>query len=140
MSTLHLAANMPQQIIQINYGYSGDMPAEREAYKEEKEEIAEGIAEFPGLQWKIWPFNKDRKEGGGIYLFEDEESAEEYKTSDYVEVLREEDKYEDIEESSSNSMRSCLKSQEAGRRSRSTRFRQQPAINSISTSNNELRT
>ena len=97
MSTPHLAATMPQQIIQINYRYSEDMPADREAYKEEKEEIAEGIAGFPGLQWKIWPFNKDRTEGGGIYLFEDEESAAEYKTSDYVEVLREGDKYEDIE-------------------------------------------
>lgn len=36
------------------------------------------IAETPGLVWKIWTENPDTKEAGGVYLFEDESSLNDY--------------------------------------------------------------
>jgi Putative mono-oxygenase ydhR len=32
----------------------------------------------PGLQWKFWLLNEDKKESGGIYLFDDPESVQSY--------------------------------------------------------------
>lgn len=42
------------------------------------EPLAQGIAQEKGLVWKIWTENAQTKEAGGIYLFEDEESAIRY--------------------------------------------------------------
>lgn len=41
-------------------------------------ELAYQLAQTPGLIWKIWTENPDAQEAGGIYLFEDEASAERY--------------------------------------------------------------
>lgn len=40
--------------------------------------LAQSIAEYPGVIWKIWTVNDKTKEGGGIYLFEDESSMKSY--------------------------------------------------------------
>lgn len=40
--------------------------------------LAQSIANERGLVWKIWTENKQTGEAGGIYLFEDEASAEAY--------------------------------------------------------------
>ena len=40
--------------------------------------LADTIGETPGLRWKIWTENQEAGEGGGIYLFEDEDSLERY--------------------------------------------------------------
>lgn len=42
------------------------------------EPLAKSIAQEKGLIWKIWTENAQTKEAGGIYLFEDEESAMKY--------------------------------------------------------------
>ena len=36
--------------------------------------VAETIAAVPGLRWKIWLANDNEQEGGGIYLFDDDDS------------------------------------------------------------------
>ncbi len=41
-------------------------------------ELAYQLAQTPGLIWKIWTENPKTQEAGGIYLFEDEASAERY--------------------------------------------------------------
>ena len=41
-------------------------------------ELAQAIAATPGLRWKIWTENAETGEGGGIYLFDDDESAAAY--------------------------------------------------------------
>ena len=41
-------------------------------------ELAESIAEEPGLIWKIWTENAQDSTAGGIYLFSDEASARAY--------------------------------------------------------------
>lgn len=40
--------------------------------------LAELIERAPGLRWKIWTENAETREGGGIYLFDDDASAEAY--------------------------------------------------------------
>ncbi len=44
------------------------------------EPLAQSIAQEKGLIWKIWTENSLNKEAGGIYLFDDEESALGYLT------------------------------------------------------------
>ncbi|MGZ8687961.1 MAG: monooxygenase [Gaiellaceae bacterium] len=41
-------------------------------------ELAELIAAAPGLRWKVWTENSETREGGGIYLFDDDASAAAY--------------------------------------------------------------
>jgi hypothetical protein len=38
-------------------------------------DLADIIGRSPGLRWKIWTENADEGTSGGIYLFEDDESA-----------------------------------------------------------------
>jgi hypothetical protein len=38
-------------------------------------DLAAIIERSPGLRWKIWTENEDEGLGGGIYLFEDDETA-----------------------------------------------------------------
>ena len=38
-------------------------------------DLAGIIGRTPGLRWKIWTENESEETGGGIYLFDDEESA-----------------------------------------------------------------
>jgi hypothetical protein len=40
--------------------------------------LANQLAETPGLIWKIWTENAETNEAGGIYLFTDEGSADNY--------------------------------------------------------------
>lgn len=40
--------------------------------------LAESIATEPGLRWKIWTENAETNMAGGIYLFDDMESAQAY--------------------------------------------------------------
>jgi hypothetical protein len=65
---------MSQQVIQVNFQFKDSV----ENYKISAAAIAEVFANLPGLQWKIWLINEERKEGGGIYLFADKESADNY--------------------------------------------------------------
>lgn len=40
--------------------------------------VAQPIAEVPGLIWKVWLLNEEEKEAGGVYLFMDNLSLDEY--------------------------------------------------------------
>ena len=82
---------MAVQLLWINFELTGEVS------DEEMTEFAEGIAEFSGLRWKIWPFNEERNEEGGIYLFEDENSAERYRSSEYAETFRNDDRFRNVE-------------------------------------------
>ena len=41
-------------------------------------DLASVIGRSPGLRWKIWTENEEAGESGGIYLFEDADSARAY--------------------------------------------------------------
>ena len=44
--------------------------------------VAPGFSKIPGCCWKIWLFNEDRQEAGGMYLFESLAELEQYLDSD----------------------------------------------------------
>ena len=64
-------------LLQIDFVFHGPWG---EAMTQAMRELAESIAEEPGLLWKIWTENPDTHEAGGIYLFTDHSSAEAYLT------------------------------------------------------------
>ncbi len=63
------------QILQINFKFN----VSREQFEEAASSVAQAFAEVPGCHWKVWLMNEQESEGGGIYLFADEASVEEYK-------------------------------------------------------------
>jgi len=63
------------KLLQIDFPFSGPFGNQMaEALKE----LAVSITEEPGFIWKIWTENEFKKEAGGIYLFETEETAKAY--------------------------------------------------------------
>jgi hypothetical protein len=65
---------MSARILQINFKFSIS-PAE---LMEGFGPLVEPIANLPGLRWKIWSMNEAERAFGGIYLFDDEASANAY--------------------------------------------------------------
>lgn len=64
-----------KKLLQIDFPYSGPFG---EQMTKALTEIAESINQEPGLIWKIWTENAEQQTGGGIYLFEDEDTAKAY--------------------------------------------------------------
>lgn len=65
---------MAEKALQVNFKYN--IPAE--ALMAGTAKSAAEIASKPGLRWKIWIYNDETKEAGGLYLFEDDASADAY--------------------------------------------------------------
>lgn len=63
------------KLLQMDFPFQG--PGKEEMDRT-LQDLANSIAEYPGLIWKIWTVNEDTQEGGGIYLFEDEDSLNAY--------------------------------------------------------------
>lgn len=60
----------------------------REAAEQAAWERAHQIAEVPGLIWKIWIHQSEHNLAGGVYLFQDQASAEAYLTGSIFSDLR----------------------------------------------------
>lgn len=65
---------MAEKALQVNFKYN--VPAE--ALMAGTAKSADEIANKPGLRWKIWIYNDETKEAGGLYLFENDASADAY--------------------------------------------------------------
>ena len=65
---------MSTRILQINFKFSIS-PAE---LAETFAPVVTEIAKVDGLCWKIWSLNEAKREFAGIYLFDDEPSANAY--------------------------------------------------------------
>jgi hypothetical protein len=63
---------MSKTIVQINYKINSSLAD----FTALVTPMAEQIASFPGLLWKIWLINEAEHEAGGIYLFESRETAQ----------------------------------------------------------------
>lgn len=63
------------KLLQVDFPFDGPFGEEMTAALQE---LAHSITEEPGFIWKIWTENESLKEGGGIYLFENEETAQAY--------------------------------------------------------------
>lgn len=65
---------MSQKIVQINFKLN--VPAKD--YEQACLSAAQPLADTPGLRWKVWLLNEAGREAGGLYLFDDEASAQAY--------------------------------------------------------------
>lgn len=63
-------------LIQINFDFPAEMMGE--ALTQGAKSLAESINNEPGFISKIWIENQTTEESGGIYIFQDMESAEKY--------------------------------------------------------------
>ena len=61
-------------ILQVNFKLN--LPTAE--YKAICESVSRAVAEVPGLKWKVWLLNEAEKEAGGIYLFKDKQSLQNY--------------------------------------------------------------
>jgi len=62
-------------LIQIDFPQQE--PFDDEMYQAFRD-LAQDIAQEPGLIWKIWTENSEMHEAGGIYFFENETTAHKY--------------------------------------------------------------
>lgn len=63
---------MSNKLLQVHFDYQGVFGVEM---SHQLSELAESINHEPGFIWKIWTESKKNQEAGGIYLFENEETA-----------------------------------------------------------------
>ncbi|MFC7420575.1 monooxygenase [Iodobacter arcticus] len=63
------------KLLQIDFPFNGPF---NQQMADEFKEIARSIAAEPGFIWKIWTENESTKDAGGIYLFQNEETATAY--------------------------------------------------------------
>jgi hypothetical protein len=74
---------MSPKILQVNLTYNIARADLEAAWLE----VAQPIADWPGLQWKIWSINEAGNEFSGIYLFESDAALQSYLASPIVEAL-----------------------------------------------------
>lgn len=63
------------RLVQFDFSYKGPFGT---AMTAAMTDLAKSITQEPGFIWKIWTENEKTQEAGGIYLFEDEKSAQAY--------------------------------------------------------------
>jgi len=66
-----------KKLLQVDFDFTGPFG---DAMSEALADLAASINQEPGLIWKIWTESEKDQLGGGIYLFEDETSANAYLT------------------------------------------------------------
>ena len=74
---------MSRKILQVNF----KMKITGAEYKQTYEPAASVLAAVPGLVWKVWIFNDQEHEAGGIYLFDSEASMKAFMGSEIVAKL-----------------------------------------------------
>lgn len=62
-------------LLQVDFPHVGPF---KEEFTEAFTDLAKDIANEEGLIWKIWTENEEKKEGGGIYLFDNLTDANRY--------------------------------------------------------------
>jgi len=75
---------MSEKILQLNLNFSISRAELEAAWIE----VAQPIADIPGLRWKVWLMNEAEHEAGGIYLFESEAAAQSYLAGPIVAALK----------------------------------------------------
>ena len=65
---------MSQKILQINFKFN----VPRTDYEQAVTPLAQPVSEVPGMLWKVWLMNEAESEAGGIYLFDEGASLQNY--------------------------------------------------------------
>jgi hypothetical protein len=65
---------MAERILQLNFKFN----VPRAEYEQAVSSLAGKFADVAGLRWKVWLMNEAESEAGGIYLFNDESSLENF--------------------------------------------------------------
>ena len=65
---------MSQIMLQLNFNFS----VSKEEYEQAVSPLADKFADVPGLKWKVWILNGEKSEAGGIYMFENQTSLDEF--------------------------------------------------------------
>ncbi|SON51989.1 monooxygenase [Vibrio tapetis] len=63
------------KLLQVDFGFNGPFG---KAMSEGLVELANSINHEPGMKWKIWTENETGQIAGGVYLFDDEKSTQDY--------------------------------------------------------------
>ncbi len=71
---------MSQKMFVTNFNYNVDL----EEYQQMASQLAQAFADVPGCAWKIWLVDDAKKEAGAVYLFEDDQSLQNFKASPLV--------------------------------------------------------
>jgi len=71
---------MSQKILVTNYKFN----VSPEDFEQMAIDLAPTFNEVPGCLWKIWLIDRDKKEAGAVYLFQDQESLDTFKASPLV--------------------------------------------------------
>lgn len=71
---------MPQKMLVTNYNYDVSL----EDYQNMTSQLGQAFADVPGCIWKIWLVDDEKKEAGAVYLFKDDESLQNFKSSELV--------------------------------------------------------
>ena len=74
---------MAARIVQINFTLT--VPVDE--YRRIGASLTDTFAAMAGLRWKIWLLDEERRRAGGLYLFEDEATADAYVTGPIVASL-----------------------------------------------------
>ncbi len=75
---------MAQQILQLNF----DLGVPSEEWEKAAEDLAGTFAAVPGLKWKVWILDENRKQAGGIYMFESEEALDGFLNSELAGAVK----------------------------------------------------
>jgi hypothetical protein len=84
---------MSNKILQINLRFN----VSAAELAKEFETAAGHIVEVPGLKWKIFCMNEERREGVGIYLFKDDASLKSYLEGPIVADMKDKKAFSDID-------------------------------------------
>ena len=71
---------MSQKILQINFKFN----VPRAQYEQAVAQLAEPVAAVPGVLWKVWIMNEAENEAGGITLFANEDTLQDYLDGEIV--------------------------------------------------------
>lgn len=63
------------KLLQVDFDFSGPFGAEM---AEALGDLAHSISDEPGMIWKLWTEDRESGKAGGVYLFEDAQTAEAY--------------------------------------------------------------
>jgi len=71
---------MPQKMLVTNYNFNVSV----EEYEQTVASLGQAFADVPGCVWKIWLIDREKKQAGAVYLFEDDDALQIFKNSPLV--------------------------------------------------------